>query len=250
MSALVETVSKEAQLPIPRTYSLEASSRSTMDRCPHAYIQQGWHLGPTREHALVFYQDALRGFDRALAAQAAALTVTSLPVHTICRRVQDFDFDFLVKALLDRVFLTQSVENLAVAIHLTDPMTPTPELQPRETGAGPELKRSLGRLNYLRTLADGWLGEDSLAASEVTGKEAEDLLKRLRREAPAAPLPVLGLDTDGTIVMSWSEDGLTGSMTIYGDGTYSYFVRRNGEAARDTEAAINEPIAEALRTPA
>ena len=78
MSALVETVSKEAQLPIPRAYSLEASSRSTMDRCPHAYIQQGWHLGPTREHAFVFYQDALRGFDRALAAQAAALTVTKL----------------------------------------------------------------------------------------------------------------------------------------------------------------------------
>ena len=67
------------------------------------------------------------------------------------------------------------------------------------------------------------------------------------REAPTAPLPVLGLDTDGTIVMSWSGNGLTGSMTIYGDGTYSYFVRRDGAAARDPEAQIDQPIGETLK---
>lgn len=143
--------------------------------------------------------------------------------------------------------LTSLRKHVAIATCQLDTMTTSPELHFRGRGVDPELNRSLGRLNYLRSLPDGWLGEDSCGASEDTGIQAERLLRRIRREAPSGPLPVLGLDTDGTIVMSWSSNGLTGSLTIYGDGTYSYFVRQNGKIARDSDAAINEPIAEALR---
>lgn len=147
----------------------------------------------------------------------------------------------------NKALLTRLRKHMAITICQLDPMTTSPELHFRGRGVDPELKRSLGRLNYLRSLPDGWLGEDSCGASEDAGIQAEQLLRRIRREAPSAPLPVLGLDTDGTIVMSWSSDGLNGSMTIYGDGTYSYFVRRNCQIARDADAAVNEPTAEALR---
>jgi hypothetical protein len=147
----------------------------------------------------------------------------------------------------NKALLTRLRKHVLIALCLTDTMTPSPELHSRESSADPDLKRSLGRLNYLRTLPDGWLGEDSVGSSEDAGIQAEQLLRRIRKEAPSAPLPVLGLDTDGTIVMNWSAGGLTGSMTIYGDGTYSYFVRRGGHVARASEAAINEPIAEPLR---
>lgn len=147
----------------------------------------------------------------------------------------------------NRAILTRLRDYADVALHMTDMMTPSPELHSRESRVDPDLKRSLGRLNYIRTLPDGWLGDDSVGSSEDTGSQAEKLLRRLRAEAPSAPLPVLGLDVDGTIVMSWSAGGLTGSMTIYGDGTYSYFVRRGDLVARDPKATISEPIAEALR---
>jgi hypothetical protein len=148
---------------------------------------------------------------------------------------------------INKALFTRLRKHMAIAIFQLDTMTTSPELHFRESAADPELKRSLGRLNYLRSLPDGWLGEDSLGASEATGIDADQLLRRIRQDAPSAPLPVLGLDTDGTIVMSWSSGGLTGSMTVYGDGTYSYFVRRDGHVARDAEAAIKGPTAEALR---
>jgi len=109
-----------------------------------------------------------------------------------------------------------------------------------------QLERSLGRLNYLRSLPDGWMGEDSCGASKDVGDQAEQLLRRIRREVPSAPLPVLGLDNDGTIVMSWSRSDLVGSMTIYGDGTYSYFVRRNAASAKNIEAMMDQPLAKDL----
>lgn len=154
---------------------------------------------------------------------------------------------WMLATSIRRALLTRPRKHVSVTPNLTDTMSPFPELHPRESCVDPDLKRSLGRLNYLRTLPDGWLGEDSVGSSEDVGIQAEQLLRRMRKEAPSAPLPVLGLDTDGTIVMSWSAGGLTGSMTIYGDGTYSYFVRRGGEVARASEAGINEPIAETLR---
>ena len=108
--------------------------------------------------------------------------------------------------------------------------------------ADPELKRSLGRLNYLRSLPDGWLGNDSCGTSVDAGVQAERLLRRIRSEVPSAPLPVLGLDTDGTIVMSWSRGDLVGSMTVYGDGTFSYFVRRNTVSVKNIDAMIDQPL--------
>lgn len=242
MSAHAETISNEIKMPVPDYFSVEAPSRSTLNPSLRGYVRQGWHLGPIYEES---HPIAFGGFDLASAAREANFSAC-LPLNSVRRRAEGYSFDVL-RRWLDRSFVTRACQDQTVTIHLTDSMTPTPELQPRETGADREFARSLGRLNYLRTLADGWLGEDSHGASEATGREAEVLLRRLHEEAPAAPLPVLGLDADGTIVMSWSGDGLTGSMTMHGDGTYSYFVRRHGVVASDAEAQVAHPIGPDLK---
>lgn len=146
----------------------------------------------------------------------------------------------------DKALLARMRKHTAITLYQPGPVTTYPESHSKGTGVDPELKRSLGRLNYLRSLPDGWLGEDSRGASEDTGNQAEQLLRRIRREAPRAPLPVLGLDTDGTIVMSWSRGDLVGSMTIYGDGTFSYFVRRNAAYVKNIDAIIDQPLGKDL----
>jgi hypothetical protein len=146
----------------------------------------------------------------------------------------------------NRALLTRPRKHFAVAVRQLDTMTTSPELHSLRRIVDPELTRSLGRLNYLRSLPDGWMGEDSCSASEDAGNQAEQLLRRIRREAPSAPLPVLGLDTDGTIVMSWSRSDLVGSMTIYGDGTFSYFVRRNVASTKEINAMIDQPLGKDL----
>ena len=141
--------------------------------------------------------------------------------------------------------LTALRDYLAGSLCLTDSMTSAHEFsKPRveQVRSNPDLSRAIDRLSFLRSLQDGWLGVDSLAASEETGKEAASLLRKLAIEIPDAPLPVIGLDTDGTIVMTWTRDGLAGSLTIYGDGTYSYFVRRGEKVAKNPEARISKPL--------
>lgn len=125
----------------------------------------------------------------------------------------------------------------------TDTMTDdffTRSMEPVQSS--PDLARAIDRLEYLCGLEDGWLGEDSCAASPETHKQAESLLRRLAVERPDRPLPVLGLDSDGTIVMTWAADQFAGSLTVYGDGTYSYFVRRGDKVAKSPEERISQPI--------
>ena len=143
--------------------------------------------------------------------------------------------------------LTSVVRDGPASPRLTAPIFRITALEPMEAKVDAVFVRSLNRLNYLRSLGDGWLGVESFGASETAGAEAEALLRRLHNEMPGASLPTLGLDADGTVVMSWSRNGRTGSMTVYGDGTFSYFVRTHGEVARNSEARIDQPIDEALK---
>jgi hypothetical protein len=137
-------------------------------------------------------------------------------------------------------------KHIVISVCQLDTITTSPNLHFGRKIVDLDLKRSLGRLNYLRSLPDGWMGEDSCGASEEAGNQAEQLLRRIRREVPSAPLPVLGLDTDGTIIMSWSRGDLVGSMTIYGDGTFSYFVRRDAASAKNISAMIDQPLGKDL----
>ena len=121
-------------------------------------------------------------------------------------------------------------------------MTSTPELSQREVGVETALERSRNRLAYLLTLPDGWLGEGSRAASKAAAEHASALLGQINEIAPGA-LPDLSLEDNGTIVMSWDDGALAGSLSIRTDGSYAYFVERDGgDWASDGKASVEAGI--------
>lgn len=129
---------------------------------------------------------------------------------------------------------------------LTVPMTPTPELARRGAGAESALQRAFKRLAYLLSLPDGWLGAGSSAASAEAAEYASLLLNQIHDIAPAA-LPDLSLEDTGTIVMSWDDNGLSGNLSIRRDGSYAYFVERDGgDWASDGKASVQADLAPKL----
>lgn len=243
----IATEERVASLPVPLAHSVMETSRSTMDR----YLDVE-HFYPLAVCPVVAKRSYIYDtVDWDLASAGLKEPILGLKVHpgafTFHTTANVEQLQLSLASSCDKALLGLMGQFASVAFGLTDHMTPSPEHQPKGASVSAELKRSLGRLNYLRSLSDGWLGADSLGATNATGREAAELLKRLHHDAPSAPLPVLGLDTDGTIVMSWSQQELVGSMTIYGDGTYSYFVRRGRASAEDVEALIEEPLGENLR---
>lgn len=105
----------------------------------------------------------------------------------------------------------------------------------------------LDRLNWLSELEDEWQGAGSSAATKDTISDAEGLLSKLYREVPEPPTPSIGLDSDGFIVMSWSSDQLFGSLSIFGDGTYAYYIERSEKKAKQSDAKINAPLPPKLK---
>ena len=53
------------------------------------------------------------------------------------------------------------------------------------------------------------------------------------------------MDSDGTIVFSFQPERceVIGSLTVFGDGTYSYCIEKNGSSVESGAAMISEPIA-------
>lgn len=57
-----------------------------------------------------------------------------------------------------------------------------------------------------------------------------------------APEPAIGLDDyDGTPNLSWASDGLFGSLSLFDDGTYSYYVEKDGRSSQGSLSA-SQPI--------
>lgn len=147
---------------------------------------------------------------------------------------------------LEKTFLTEFRDHWVIINHLTASMTSTPELSQRETGVETALVRSKNRLAYLLSLPDGWLGEGSRASSKEAAERASELLVQMNAIAPDA-LPDLSLEEDGTIVMSWDDGGLAGSLSIHADGRYAYFIEREGGGwASDGMASVKAGIAPKL----
>ncbi len=103
-------------------------------------------------------------------------------------------------------------------------------------------KISFDRILELSELPDGWMGPESKAASREAISDAFALMKRFVNELPEAQLPGIGLDSDGHVVFSWSTNNLIGNLSVYGDGTYSYFVENSGKTAREDEAQVMSPF--------
>lgn len=88
--------------------------------------------------------------------------------------------------------------------------------------------------------------EDRIKPTRDTIADARGVLEKIALEAPDQPLPMIDLDGDGVIVMSWHDKGRVGSLTVHGDGTYSYYVKRGTAVAKRGDAKVSSPLDGAL----
>lgn len=102
------------------------------------------------------------------------------------------------------------------------------------------------RVDLLGRHADGWKGTDSLGASKHAVSDAKALLERLVSSGLIAQ-PRIGLDEDGSFGFYWQTDQFVAAMSIFGDGTYSYFAREvGGRFASNDSGSLSRPVSAEL----
>lgn len=77
---------------------------------------------------------------------------------------------------------------------------------------------------------------------------AEHLLMRLAQALSGTKLPLLGLDPNGTIVMTFTADrcGANRSLTVFDDGTYAVYMERGDQSYCVDDASLGNPLPKAL----
>ena len=97
-------------------------------------------------------------------------------------------------------------------------------------------------LEVLQTLQDGWQGPNSVGPTADAISDAYAFIEKLASELPEGPVPMIGLDSEGFVVMSWDTGSLAGSLSIFGDGTYAFYVVNDGKANKNGDSRISDPI--------
>lgn len=97
------------------------------------------------------------------------------------------------------------------------------------------------RITKLGNRTDGWKGPDSQAPKPKTVKFALEMLLNLgSNRIPRRPS--IGLDFEGTFSFSWFDESVSADMTVYDDGTYSFFITNGKNWAGADAEKINKPI--------
>lgn len=89
---------------------------------------------------------------------------------------------------------------------------------------------------------DGWKGAGSLAPTPETIEETVNLLQKIASEATGVPKPMISADDEGCLSLYWSNAEFAGSIFVYGDGTYSYYVEGYGLPVEADSASIDAPL--------
>lgn len=97
------------------------------------------------------------------------------------------------------------------------------------------------RLDALSTKLDGWKGPGSIAASNDAKRYARDMLWKFSQEG-IDKKPSIGLDFEGTFSLNWMDDKVSVDLTIYDDGTYSFYAKDNNTEVMLDEAQLRDPI--------
>ncbi|MEP5730192.1 MAG: hypothetical protein ABJL67_12575 [Sulfitobacter sp.] len=123
--------------------------------------------------------------------------------------------------------------------------------EPEVSGGFPVwLDESFVRIEKLGSLPDGWAGDGYVAAQETASFDAERLLVKLIR-AGLKVKPAIGLDDDGTYSFHIADGKLIADLSVYADGTYSYFAEIPGHEVFSDESpidgAIDHGLAELLK---
>jgi hypothetical protein len=155
------------------------------------------------------------------------------------------------KVLKGQFSLTSATESLSVrsmsGIEMMEDDQPAEV--PAIVVAGPAWRAAAADLAYARTLFDGWKGPGSLKPSKDAIEDATSILSAMATAFATSSRPVapaLGVDAGGEIVMSWGgREGLFGSMSISGDGTFAFYVECGNRSAEDGDL----PIAGSLPKP-
>ena len=125
-----------------------------------------------------------------------------------------------------------------------------PAAAPTISWVGAAWRAAASDLAYARGLLDGWKGPGSLKPSKNATDDAASILSAMAAalsDANPAVAPALGVDACGEIVMSWSgRDGLFGSMSVSGDGTYAFYVERGNVCAEDGDLPISGSLPKPL----
>lgn len=96
-------------------------------------------------------------------------------------------------------------------------------------------------MRALASKPDGWKGADSHSASISALHRAQDLLWKLSVEK-VERRPAVGLDHEGTFSFMWMDDEISADLTVYEDGTYSFFAKGPNSMAMVDDASIAEPL--------
>jgi hypothetical protein len=158
--------------------------------------------------------------------------------------------NFQTKAIaLSRYQILVNLQNEFVGKYQT--CTKVPQTMTVDGSLGhPDLARAETRLEYLANLNLTDSFEDLSPLTSDVIREAGLLLRKFASLGRECFLPDLGLDSDGTIVFSFHPDrsDLVGSLSVYGDGTYSYCIELDGKSVRSGAAPIQGPIARDLQS--
>lgn len=109
---------------------------------------------------------------------------------------------------------------------------------------------ALEKIEAYAGIGDGWRGEGSRAPSGQTLKESAELLLQIASEMPNLFSPLISVDEDGFACLHWNGPDLLATISIYGDGTYSFFSEGYGVTAssdsRDIGAVLPEELVAAM----
>lgn len=110
----------------------------------------------------------------------------------------------------------------------------------------PAWSAAFRRLEEAGSFEDGWGGEGTLRADRGSLMGAKALVQDLEDAVPADVAPKIGLDSDGTLILSWLRGKLVGTLTVFDAETYGYYLERGGQSAASEETKLSDPLPKEL----
>ena len=105
-----------------------------------------------------------------------------------------------------------------------------------------EFERITNRVMLLSAMEDGWKGPGSKGPSVNARRDALALLRKIIGLSNDLNMPGIGLDEEGIYTLSWLEPDRSGCISVYGDGTYSFFMKSGALPISSDEESIGRPL--------
>ena len=116
------------------------------------------------------------------------------------------------------------------------------KIRQQNTDRYAEFERTSDRIMMLSEMEDGWKGPGSKAPSGNARRDALALLRKIMSVSSDLTMPGIGLDEEGVFTLSWLEPDRSGCISVYGDGTYSFFMKSKALPVSKDEESIGRPL--------